>query len=50
MFNKALLGKWLRHFVREVDRLWRKLVVAKYGIEWKGWCSREVRSSLGKGL
>ena len=33
-FNKALLGKWLWRFGKEEDRLWRRVVVSKYGEEW----------------
>ena len=33
-FNKALLGKWLWWFGKEEDRLWRRVVVSKYGEEW----------------
>ena len=33
-FNKALLGKWLWRFGKEEDRLWKRVVVSKYGEEW----------------
>ena len=33
-FNKALLGKWLWQFGKEEDRLWRRVVASKYGVEW----------------
>ncbi|CAL5413536.1 unnamed protein product [Camellia sinensis] len=36
-FNLALLGKWLWHFVGEKEHLWRKVVVAKYGLGRGGW-------------
>ena len=36
-FNKALLGKWLWRFGKEEDRLWRRVVVSKYGEGWGGW-------------
>ena len=32
-FNKALLGKWLWHFGIEETRLWRKVLVMKFGEE-----------------
>ena len=35
-FNKALLGKWLWRFGKEEDRLWRRVVASKYGVEWGG--------------
>ena len=35
-FNKALLGKWLWRFGKEEDRLWRRVVVSKYGEDWGG--------------
>ncbi|XP_075658741.1 uncharacterized protein LOC142628552 [Castanea sativa] len=44
-FNKALLGKWLWRFGKEEGRLWRRVVVSKYGEEWGGWTSK-----LGKGV
>lgn len=36
-FNKALLGKWLRHFAVEEQALWRTVVASKYGCERGGW-------------
>ena len=44
-FNKALLGKWLWRFGIEETRLWRRVVVLKFGEEWGGWTSK-----LGSGL
>jgi hypothetical protein len=38
-FNRALLGKWLWRFASEPEAWWRKVVVAKYGLE-RGWRSR----------
>ena len=35
-FNKALLGKWLWGFRKDEDRLWRRVVVSKYGEDWEG--------------
>ena len=35
-FNKALLGKWLWRFGIEENRLWRRVVVGKFGEEWEG--------------
>ena len=33
-FNKSLLGKWLWQFGVEESRLWRRVVVLKFGKEW----------------
>jgi hypothetical protein len=41
-FNKALLGKWLWRFGNEQDYLWRQVIVSKYGIQRRGWCSEEA--------
>uniref|UniRef100_A0A2N9GCH1 Reverse transcriptase domain-containing protein n=1 Tax=Fagus sylvatica TaxID=28930 RepID=A0A2N9GCH1_FAGSY len=49
-FNQALLGKWLWRYGLERDALWRRVVEAKYGSLWGGWCSKEVRGSYGVGL
>ena len=35
-FNKALLGKWLWRFGIEENRLWRRVVVGKFGEELGG--------------
>ena len=35
-FNKALLEKWLWLFGIEENRLWRRVVVLKFGEEWGG--------------
>ena len=35
-FNKALLEKWLWRFGIEENRLWRRVVVLKFGEEWVG--------------
>ena len=34
----------------ERDALWRRVVEAKYGSLWGGWCSKEVRGPYGVGL
>ncbi|KAK9988965.1 hypothetical protein SO802_029204 [Lithocarpus litseifolius] len=49
-FNKALLGKWLWRFGMEEDRLWRRVVVSKYGEDWGGWTSKLGRGTHGCGL
>uniref|UniRef100_A0A2N9GH27 Reverse transcriptase domain-containing protein n=1 Tax=Fagus sylvatica TaxID=28930 RepID=A0A2N9GH27_FAGSY len=50
LFNKALLGKWLWRFGVEVNHLWRRVIVAKYGMEWGGWWSKPCRGTHGCGL
>lgn len=50
MFNVALLGKWLWRFVEENTRLWKRVVVVKFGEGRGGWCSRRVGQSHGLGL
>jgi len=37
--NEALKIKWLWRFAKEEDALWRKVVVAKYGVVNLGWWS-----------
>jgi hypothetical protein len=49
-FNRALLSKWLWCFGMERDALWRQVVAAKYGSNWGGWCTKEVRDSHGVSL
>ena len=50
LFNKALLGKWLWRFGAEESHLWRRVIAAKYGVEWGGWQSKPCRGSHGCGL
>ena len=49
-FNQALLSKWLWRFGLDWDALWRRVVEAKYGSVWGGWCSKEVRGLYGLSL
>jgi hypothetical protein len=49
-FNRTLLGKWLWQFDMERDALWRQVVAAKYGSNWGGWCTKEVKDSYGVSL
>ena len=49
-FNKALLGKWLWRFGIEENRLWRRVVVLKFGEEWARWTSKLGRGVHGCGL
>ena len=54
VINRALLGKWLWRFGCEETHLWRRVIVAKYGVEWGGWISKKIRGphgcSLWKGI
>lgn len=47
--NKALLGKWLWRFGIERDNLWRKVIVAKYGL-MSDWMSKDPQEGYGFGL
>ncbi|KAG6698035.1 hypothetical protein I3843_08G001900 [Carya illinoinensis] len=49
-FNKALLGKWLWQYHLEGDALWKNILECKYGSEWGGWCTKEVRGAYGVGV
>jgi len=49
MFNCALLGKWLWHFVHEREARWR-VVHSKFGSSWGGWCSFDPLGPYGVGL
>jgi hypothetical protein len=48
--NKALLGKWLWRFGLEVQHLWRRVLVAKFGTDLGGWRTKPIRGSHGCGL
>ena len=41
-FNQTLLGKWLWRFEIEVNKVWRRVLVAKYGMEHGGWRSKNI--------
>ena len=49
-FNAALLGKWLWRYGLETNALWRRVIEAKYGNEWGGWCMKKVISAYGVSL
>ncbi|GAB4857205.1 hypothetical protein Ancab_040518 [Ancistrocladus abbreviatus] len=48
-FNIALVGKWWWRYLQEENRLWRRLLVAKYGDNSSGVCesSRNDKSFSG---
>uniref|UniRef100_A0A2N9GN59 Reverse transcriptase domain-containing protein n=1 Tax=Fagus sylvatica TaxID=28930 RepID=A0A2N9GN59_FAGSY len=50
LFNKALLGKWLWRFGLEEHHLWRRVLVAKYGVDFGGWRTSRTRSPYGCGV
>ena len=50
LFNQALLGKWLWHFGKESNRLWRQVIATKYGEARGGWCTRSIRGTHGYGM
>uniref|UniRef100_A0A2N9F1I0 Reverse transcriptase domain-containing protein n=1 Tax=Fagus sylvatica TaxID=28930 RepID=A0A2N9F1I0_FAGSY len=47
LFNRALLGNWLWRFGREDNRLWKRVVVAKYGLVGGGWITQPSRDRHG---
>ena len=49
-FNSALLGKWSWRYGLETDELWRRVIEAKYGNIWGGWCTKKVTSAYGVSL
>uniref|UniRef100_A0A2N9I206 Reverse transcriptase zinc-binding domain-containing protein n=1 Tax=Fagus sylvatica TaxID=28930 RepID=A0A2N9I206_FAGSY len=50
LFNRALLGKWMWRFGLEEHHLWRRVLVAKFGIEAGGWRTKHSRGPHGCGL
>jgi hypothetical protein len=50
VFNQALLGKWLWHYMHEREAWWKIVVDAKYGSEWGGWHSVDNTVPHGVGL
>jgi hypothetical protein len=50
LFNKALLGKWLWRFGLEEHHLWRRVLVAKYGVDLGGWRTPRNRGPHGCGV
>jgi hypothetical protein len=50
VINRALLGKWMWRFGREEDLLWRRVIAAKYRVEWGGWISKKAKRAHGCGL
>ena len=49
-FNSALLSKWLWRYDLETNALWRRVIKAKYGKVWGGWCTKKMKSAYGVSL
>ena len=49
-FNSTLLGKWLWRYGLDIDALWRRVIEAKCGDDWGGWCTKKVTSAYGVSL
>ena len=47
--NAALKIKWIWRFAKEEDAFWRKVIVAKYGVEDLGWWSKKSFYAHGVG-
>ena len=50
VLNKALLGKWNWRFAVKRHSLWKQVIIDKFGVEERGWCSREARGAYGVGV
>ena len=49
-FNRTLLGKWMWWFAIECDRLWRRVIVSEYVVEWGNWWTGRVVWTYGRAL
>ena len=50
LLNRALLSKWNWRFVIEDERLWKKVIIIKYGVEEGTWYTQVSKASYGIGL
>ena len=50
VINRALLGKWMWRFEGKETHLWRRVIVAKYGLDWGGWISKKTKGTHGCSL
>ena len=50
ILNKALMCKWCWRFANERDSLWRKVIRSKFGEDYGGWSSGEIKGGFGVGL
>ena len=50
LLNRALLSKWNWRFVIKDERLWKKVIIIKYGVEEGTWYTQVSKASYGIGL
>ena len=50
ILNKALMCKWCWRFANERDSLWRKVICSKFGEDYGGWSSGDIKGGFGVGL
>ena len=50
ILNKALMCKWCWRFANERDCLWRKVIRSKFGEDYGGWSSGDIKGGFGVGL
>ena len=50
ILNKALMCKWCWRFANERDSLWRKVIRSKFGEDYGGWSSGDIKGGFGVGL
>ena len=50
ILNKALLCKWCWRFANERESLWRKVIRSKFGEDYGGWSSGDIKGGFGVGL
>ena len=48
--NKTLFKKWSWRFAEEREPIWNQIIIRKFGVEDRGWCSRGVRGRYGVGV
>jgi hypothetical protein len=44
------MGKWFWRFGLEESHLQKRVLAAKYGVDWGGWCTKRLRDTHGCGL
>ena len=50
ILNKALMRKWCWRFANERESLWRKVIRSKFGEDYGGWSSGDIKGGFGVGL
>ncbi|KAF6165461.1 hypothetical protein GIB67_028020 [Kingdonia uniflora] len=48
--NEALLGKWLWRFGQEEAKLWKKIIISRFGVKDFGWSCKQVFEAFGYGV